>query len=116
MQNQLAANAVNAGAFGGAREGVQQAELQNRTLEAMGRANAQGFGTALGAAQRQQQLGMAAGQQLGNLGAGQQQMAQADSTAISSTSLRCCKTNTITTTIRALSKSRVSCKLICCRA
>ena len=47
-------------------------------MEAQGRANAQGFGTALGAAQRQQQLGMAAGQQLGNLGAGQQQMAQAD--------------------------------------
>ena len=78
MQNQLSAQAVNQGAFGGGREGVQQAELQNRILEAQGRANAQGFGTALGAAQRQQQLGMAAGQQLGNLGAGQQQMAQAD--------------------------------------
>src|SRR6056300_369980 len=78
MQNKLSAQAVNAGAFGGGREGVQQAELQNRILEAQGRANAQGFGTALGAAQRQQQLGMAAGQQLGNLGAGQQQMAQSD--------------------------------------
>jgi len=78
MQNQLAAQAVGSGAFGGAREGVQQAELQARTLDAMGRANAMGFGQALGAAQRQQQVGLAAGQQLGNLGAGQQQMAQRD--------------------------------------
>jgi len=78
MQNQLAANAVRSGAFGGGREGVQQAELQNRTLEAMGRAQQQGFGTALGAAQRQQQVGLMAGQQLGQLGLGQQQMAQGD--------------------------------------
>ena len=74
----LAAQAVNAGAFGGGREGVQQAELQGRTLEAMGRAQQQGFNTALGAAQRQQQVGLAAGQQLGQLGLGQQQMAQGD--------------------------------------
>ena len=78
MQNQLAAQAVGQGAFGGGREGVQQAELQARTLEAMGRAQAQGFGTALDAAQRQQQFGLQAGQQLGQLGLGQQQMAQAD--------------------------------------
>jgi hypothetical protein len=85
MQNQLSAQAVGSGAFGGGREGVQQAELQNRALEAMGRANQQGFTTALGAAQRQQQVGLAAGQQLGQLGqtaAGigqaQQQMAQGD--------------------------------------
>ena len=71
-------SAVRSGAFGGGREGVQQAELQGRTLEAMGRAQQQGFNTALGAAQRQQQVGLAAGQQLGQLGAGQQQMAQAD--------------------------------------
>jgi len=78
MQNQLAQQAVQAGAFGGGREGVQQAELQGRTLEAMGRAQMQGFNTALGAAQRQQQVGLAAGQQLGQMGLGQQQMAQAD--------------------------------------
>ena len=78
MQNQLAAQAVGAGAFGGGREGVQQAELQNRTLEAMGRAQQAGFNTALGAAQRQQQVGLSAGQQLGQMGLGQQQMAQAD--------------------------------------
>ena len=78
MQNQIAQQAIRSGAFGGGREGVQQAELQGRTLDAMGRAQAQGFNTALGAAQRQQQVGLAAGQQLGNLGAGQQQMRQAD--------------------------------------
>ena len=78
MQNQLAAQAIGSGAFGGGREGVQQAELQGRTLEAMGRAQMQGFNTALGAAQRQQQVGLAAGQQLGQMGLGQQQMAQAD--------------------------------------
>ena len=78
MSNQIAANAVGAGAFGGGREGVQQAELQNRTLDAMGRAQAQGFNTALGAAQRQQAVGLQAGQQLGQLGLGQQQMAQGD--------------------------------------
>jgi len=85
MQNQLSAQAVGSGAFGGGREGVQQAELQRRTLEQMGKAQQAGFTTALGAAQRQQQVGLQAGQQLGQLGlsaAGigqqQQQMAQSD--------------------------------------
>jgi len=78
MQNKLSAQAVGSGAFGGGREGVQQAELQGRTLDAMGRAQMQGFNTALGAAQRQQQVGLAAGQQLGQMGMGQQQMAQSD--------------------------------------
>ena len=78
MQNQLGAKAIDAGAFGGGREGVQQAELQGRALSAMGQANQQGFNTALGAAQRQQQVGLMAGQQLGQMGLGQQQMAQAD--------------------------------------
>jgi len=78
MQNQLASQAVGAGAFGGGREGVQKSELQKRTLEAMGRAQAEGFGTALGAAQRQQQVGLGAGQQLVQVGGAQQQMAQQD--------------------------------------
>ena len=78
MQNQLGAQAVNAGAFGGGREGVQQAELQGRTLSEMGRAQAQGFQTALGAAQQQQQVGLQGGQLLCQLGAQQQSMAQGD--------------------------------------
>ena len=40
MQNQLGAKAIDAGAFGGGREGVQQAELQGRALTAMGQAQA----------------------------------------------------------------------------
>ena len=36
MQNKLGANAISAGAFGGGREGVQQAELQGRTLSNIG--------------------------------------------------------------------------------
>ena len=78
MANQLGQQAITSGAFGGGREGVQQAELQGRTLSAMGRAQQQGFTTALQAAQNQQRTGLAAGQQLGQLGLGQQQMAQAD--------------------------------------
>lgn len=82
QSNQIGAQAVNAGAFGGGREGVQQAELQGRALNAMGQAQQQGFNTALGAAQRQQQFqtqaGLQAGKQLGQLGLGQQQMAQGD--------------------------------------
>ena len=76
MQNQLGSQAVGAGAFGGGREGVQQAELQGRALSAMGQAQAQGFNTALQAAQNQQRVGLQSGQLLGQLGAGQQQMAQ----------------------------------------
>jgi hypothetical protein len=78
MQNKLGAQAIGAGAFGGGREGVQQAELQGRTLSNIGRSLAQGFQTALGGAQRQQQIGLLAGQQLGALGAQQQRMSQAD--------------------------------------
>ena len=75
MQNRLAAQAVRAGAFGGGREGVQQAELQDRILSQIGQAQQEGFGTALQAAQNQQRLGIGAGQSL--LGAGQQQQQMA---------------------------------------
>jgi len=78
MGNQLGSKAIGAGAFGGGREGVQQAELQGRALTAMGTAQQQGFNTALSAAQNQQRVGLQGGQLLGQLGAGQQQMAQAD--------------------------------------
>jgi hypothetical protein len=78
QMNQLSAQAVGAGAFGGGREGVQRAEAEKRRLEAIGAAQGTGFQTALGAAQRQQQLGLQAGQQLGSLGLQQQQQAQAD--------------------------------------
>ena len=77
-QNKLSAQAVRSGAFGGGREGVQRAEQDLRRLEAIGRAQAQGFTTALGAAQNQQRVGLAAGQQLGALGQQQADMARQD--------------------------------------
>jgi hypothetical protein len=98
--NQLSANAVGAGAFGGAREGIQQAELQRATQANIGQSMAQGFGQALGAAQQQQgletqtamqagqlglsgaqlasQAGLQAGSTLGALGGQQQAMQQSD--------------------------------------
>jgi hypothetical protein len=77
-QNQLSAQAVGAGAFGGGREGVQRAEQERARLGAVGQAQQTGFNTALGAAQQQQQIGLQAGQQLGQLGVQQQAMSQAD--------------------------------------
>ena len=77
-QNQLAGQAVQAGAFGGGREGVQRAEMERGRLSSIGQAQQQGFQTALGAAQQQQQVGLQAGQQLGQLGVQQQAMSQAD--------------------------------------
>ena len=77
-QNQLAGKAVQAGAFGGGREGVQRAEQERARLGTIGQEQARGFTTALGAAQNQQQIGLQAGQQLGQLGLQQQAMSQAD--------------------------------------
>jgi hypothetical protein len=77
-QNQLAGKAVQAGAFGGGREGVQRAEQERARLATIGQEQARGFTTALGAAQNQQQVGLQAGQQLGQLGVQQQAMSQAD--------------------------------------
>jgi len=77
-QNQLAGRAIQAGAFGGGREGVQRAEMERGRLASIGQAQQTGFNTALGAAQQQQQVGLQAGQQLGQLGVQQQAMSQAD--------------------------------------
>jgi len=88
-QNQLSASAISQGAFGGGREGIQQAEIQRATQANIGQSLASGFGQALSAAQQQQglqtQAGMQAGQlygqlggQLGALGGQQQTMQQAD--------------------------------------
>ena len=77
-QNRLGAQAVQAGAFGGARQGVAQAELERARLASVGQAQAQGFQTALGAAQQQRAQQLASGQALGALGAQQQAMSLAD--------------------------------------
>jgi len=77
-QNQLAAQAVGAGAFGGGRQGIQTAEEERARLANIGQSMATGFQTALGAAQRQQQLGLQGSQLLGQLGQQQQGMVQQD--------------------------------------
>ena len=77
-QNQLAANAVQAGAFGGGREGIQQAELQRATQSNIGQSLAAGFQNAAQLAAQQQGIQQSAGQLLGALGGQQQAMQQAD--------------------------------------
>jgi len=77
-QNQLSAQAVGQGAFGGAREGIQQAELQRATQANIGQSMAGGFNTALSAGMQQQGYQQQAGQLLGALGGQQQAMQQAD--------------------------------------
>jgi len=77
-QNQLSAQAIGQGAFGGAREGVQRAELQRATQANIGQSLATGFQSAAGLAAQQQGLQQQAGQLLGALGGQQQAMQQAD--------------------------------------
>ncbi len=76
--NRLGAQAVASGAFGGGRQGIAEAEIERARLANIGQAQAQGFQTALGAAQTQRQQQLAAGQTLGALGAQQQAMSLAD--------------------------------------
>lgn len=78
QQAQLNAQAVGAGAFGGSRQGIQQAELDRNVLEQQGRTAAQmrqaGYESAAGRAQQafEQQQGRAlqGGQAIGQLGQG----------------------------------------------
>ena len=81
-QQQLSAEAVKSGAFGGGRQGIAQAELERARIGQVGQAQAAGFGAALQAAQNQQglqaQTGLQAGQQFGQFGAQQQAMQQGD--------------------------------------
>ena len=77
-QNQLSAQAVQAGAFGGGREGIQQAEQERARLQQVGLAQERAFTGALGAFQQgvsqQGQLGLGMAQ----LGQVQQSQQQAD--------------------------------------
>lgn len=74
QQQQMNAQAVRAGAFGGSREGVQRAEL-GRNLsqmqnQAINQSMQQNYAQALAAAQQQQQAGLQAYGQLSNIGQG----------------------------------------------
>jgi hypothetical protein len=77
-QNQLGAQAVGAGAFGGGRQGVQAAEIERARQANIGQSLATGFQSAAGLASQQQGLQQQAGQLLGALGGQQQAMQQAD--------------------------------------
>lgn len=77
-RNQLAAQAIGSGAFGGGREGVAIGELERARLGQVGLAQQQGFGTALQAAQQQQQTLGNIGSAMANVGQLQQQMSQND--------------------------------------
>lgn len=74
QQQSLQGQAVRAGAFGGAREGVQRAELGRNLAQTQNQAIAQsaqqGYAQALAAAQQQQQAQLAAYGQAGNLSQG----------------------------------------------
>jgi hypothetical protein len=75
MQQQgLNAQAVRAGAFGGSRQGIAQQELNRNLMQTQNQAIAQslqgGYGQALATAQQQQQAGLGAYGQLGNLAQG----------------------------------------------
>ena len=102
-RNNLAAQAVNAGAFGGGREGVALGELETGRIRSIGEAQRMGYQDALKAAQAQQgqeisaglegarllgtlggaqaQAGIGAAQEMARAGAVQQQLAQQALTA-----------------------------------
>ena len=80
--NQLGAQAVGSGAFGGARQGIAEAEIERARQANIGQSLSTGFNTALGAAERQRNLqtqtGINVGQLQGALGAQQQAMSLGD--------------------------------------
>jgi hypothetical protein len=92
QRQQVAAQAIQSGAFGGGREGVQLAESERARLATIGQAQQQAFGQALGSFQTGlgQQIQAAGGQiqaasgqmqaatSAAQLGGAQQQMAQGD--------------------------------------
>ena len=77
-QTELGAEAVQSGAFGGARQGVASAELDRARLNQIGLSQAGGFSQAMGAYQRQQATGLSGAGMYGQLGQAQQGMQQGD--------------------------------------
>jgi hypothetical protein len=81
-QNQANLSAANAGAFGGARQGIQSAELAGQQAQAVGQSMAQNYGQAQQASigQFQNQMGRYgdAAKMMAGLGGQQQQQNQAD--------------------------------------
>lgn len=73
---QAAGQAVGAGAFGGGRAAIQQAEINRNMAQAMAASQAQNFLQAQQAAERERSRQMAGGQQLGQLGLQQAALGQ----------------------------------------
>ena len=86
MQNQAAARGVKTGAFGGAREGIQSAELGAQQAKTVGQSLAQGYGAAqqqaMGSFQDQQRRLQQAAQFSAGLGQQLQQQQAADVTGL----------------------------------
>ena len=86
MQNQAAARGVQTGAFGGAREGIQSAELGAQQAQTVGQSLAQGYGAAqqqaMGSFQDQQRRLQQAAQFSAGLGQQLQQQQAADVTGL----------------------------------
>ena len=82
MENQANLSAAQAGAFGGARQGIQTAELGRQRADAVGQAQAQNYQQAQQQAQaqfsNQMQRQQTAAQGLAGLGAQQQALQQGD--------------------------------------
>jgi len=66
-QQQLAGNAIQAGAFGGSRQGIQAAEAEGRRLSAVGEAQRKGYEDAIKQSQQAAQLMGGIGQAYGQL-------------------------------------------------
>jgi len=86
MQNEAAARGVKTGAFGGAREGIQSAELGAQQAKTVGQSLAQGYGAAqqqaMGSFQDQQRRLQQAAQFSAGLGQQVQQQQAADVTGL----------------------------------
>ena len=86
MQNQAAARGVQTGAFGGAREGIQSAELGAQQAQTVGQSLASGYGAAqqqaMGSFQDQQRRLQQAAQFSAGLGQQLQQQQAADVTGL----------------------------------
>ena len=77
QSQQVAGQAVGAGAFGGGRAAIQQAEVGRNLAQALAASQAQNFMQAQQAAEREQARKMQAGQQLGQLGLQQAALGEA---------------------------------------
>jgi len=78
QRNQVSQQAIQSGAFGGGREGVQLAESERARLQTIGQAQQSSFGQAMQSYQTGLGQQMQAATGAAQLGAAQQQMAQGD--------------------------------------